>query len=563
MNILAVIGKDTSNFTMEYIIRTMQARGHKVDIFGKYTSENHLYMFGNDGMKVNDLKELSVSKADTYDAAFIYTCFFVDYPEYMESKTFFYAYDSLYYDEPVLGADCMFERGAGWRKPLKAGSRSECTYIVTGDPKHDTVNVEGISENPKKFLFIDSGHYPFGMEGKREAAKVLIDICRKFPDYELIVKPRFIKGDKNVTHRNLIYLYDVILELVGGKIPQNMILLQEHKNLDRLIAGAHTVICMYTTAYMDAAIQGKNLLILDNLPNEDNVELRVSTHWNPAREIMEESGCLVDYREAVSYLPEGLKCREEHLKKHIYSVGNASVHIVSAMEQLHEKYLKKGKYPPAGTFFCDKMDEMDERESLSFMEVTCNRKQNYLFLYERGFYKNTGFFPDDGGISDFIRNMKKEGKLTEYTVPEIIRCAARELIKYTGDIRQDEISQSFLLMQIVYSGMTDKIYEIQKDKIYCKQFYHYILGRAEYANGRYLEAAESFEVFLEKREGSAGNDVKEVADLEEYKVSAYYYCGVSYKEIKEYEKAEYCFKKCQELTAGQHRKAAEELQKLR
>ncbi len=563
MKVIMVLRRDTNNFTIAHILRKMIDRGHKVDVYSYFLEKNHLYMVEKSDIEIKDAYSLTRKKMEEYDIAFVFPAFFeqifIDNSELMLAEIYYFSFDTTYLDEPIWGTDFMFERGGGWRPKLNYGHRTECTYMIVGDPKHDMEDIKHIDEITNRFLFIDSGHYPFGMEGKREVAKFLLSVCEKFPNYELVVKPRFLKGDTNVTHKNTLHLYTVITELTKGVIPDNLVLLQEHKDLNKEIAKAHTVICMYTTAYIDAAVQGKGLIILDHLPNEENADLRIETHWKPGRAIMASSNCMVDYKEALRYLPEGLKCKEEHIKKQIYSVCNVSEKMVTIIEWIWKEFLSKGRYPKLGEFYYDvAKEQFAADDTLSIEAIIDLRKKNYMYSVERRFYKDMCFVPPNNKIGEYIEKLYVMGELHSKNIWELKDIMCEKLLEYSKDIPSDSISQSYLLRLILNSGKLNKIFEFSKENItVCGKFYYFVLGRALYSQSQYKEAVDAFEKYI----GMGKNQyVKELGDMENYLLSAFFYEGMSNMKLEQYSDAKRCFEQCQIFTKNAHRKAKEQLE---
>lgn len=571
MKVIVVSRKDTNNFVLAHIVKSMLQRGHQVDIYGLYMENNHMYMFhnllrneeqSNSLLHIFDAEILTKERMESYDIAFVPYCFFLDMPQMIDVAIYTFSVDTAYIDEPFVGTDLLFERGSGWRPVLKAGRRPECSYVVVGEPKHDNWNIADIVEHENRLLFIDSGHYPFGLEGKTKVAEFILQVCREFPQYELVVKPRFLKGDTNVTHKNEILIYDIIEQIAGDRLPENLMLLQEHKDLAQLIAGSHTVICMYTTAYIDAAVQGKGLIILDGLPNEDNAELRIETHWNIAREIMESSGTLVDYREAIKYLPDGIKCNEEHMRRHIYSKGNISGKIVQMIEYMWESYISKGHFPKKDEYFYDTISKCMKCDDIIDMSHLIElRKKNYLYFQERRFYKGTTYFPEDERIVEYIESLQRNGELKTKTIEELHRMVNKQLLEYCNQVPRDEISQSYLFAMMLSCGDVKKIYRFAVEDVACKKFYYYILARAYYDDERYEDAKDALEKFFSIEQ--TNSDMKSFADMDNYRLSANFYCGMCYMELQEYDKAYGYFMKCQELTGGNHGKAKEQIERIR
>lgn len=557
MKIAVILKRDSANFTIARLVSALLKHGHTVDGYALYQAPNHLYMFDDIEMPIQNASVLTKELLEQYDMLLTYPRVFQDLHWLMEVETYIVSFDSVYYDEPLGGTDLLIERGNGWRPTLLCGRRAETMYLVAGDPKHDTWNLQDIVEDPKQLLFIDTGHYPFGETGKREVAQFILNVCERFPEYQLVVKPRFLKTDKSVTHENLLFLYDFIREAADGNLPENLTLLEKHHTLEELIAASHTVITMYTTAYIDAAAQGKNLIILDNLPNEEHPELRIQTHWVPAREIMKGSGCLVDYREAINYLPHGIPCKQEHLKAHIYSSGNINDKIVRALEWLWEHYISLGKYPAPDTYFFDKLDGAINR-TVSMDYLLTMRKKNYLYCVERYFYKNTVFFPADNRIADYIDELDSKGILQDTSIDELVSDICEKLLDYTPDIPKDSISQDYLLSQIVRSNQSERIFSLKREEVQNKVFYDYIAGRAHLNNGRYEEASRCLHQYLDGTEKHVS--AQGLQDMPAYHLSGLYYCGLADMKLHHYAEAKECFLLCEKETNGNHRKAKEQLE---
>lgn len=392
-------------------------------------------------------------------------------------------------------------------------------------------------------------------------AETLLKICKTFPEYELVVKPRFLKDDKIVTHKNTLHLYDVIEEMAGDNFPDNLLLMPEYGNLAELIHYAKTVICMYTTAYIDAAVQNRNLIILDHLPNEENADLRIATHWNVAREIMSGSGCLVDYHNVCDYLPDGITCNQEHLKRHVYAFKNVDETIIQIIEYVWEHYLQKNAFPKISEYYFDTFEEQMQADSALTMEQLISmRKMNYLLAHERYFYKSTAFYPRDNRVTEYIQQLHHTGILLSSPMESILPKLAQKLTEYAPDIPKDEVSQSYLWMQILLSGDIALLLQYEPQNSAPDHFYHFVLGKACFQKEMYKEAFEHlyhYVMALQEQEHS-----RSVGEMADHKLSAWYYAGLSAMRLSRYHPAKECFEMCQNLTNNQHRMASKYLQEI-
>lgn len=556
MKIAFIANKDSSNYTLVNIVKAFIEKGHLVVIYGFYLEHNHLFMFDGMNIEIKNANTLCGEELEQFDV--VYSA--IEFTKQLENvNKIIFCYESYYFDEPYIGADIVFERGmSNWKPQLKRGTRAKCPRIVIGDPKSDEKEYQGIEEKKNRLLFIDSGHYPFGHEGKREVVKFLLNVCERYNDYEVVVKPRFLKKDKNVTHENDYHLYDVIEQVSNNNMPDNLVLRQEHTNLTKEIAEAHTVICMYTTAYIDAAVQGKGLIVLENLPNEENADLRINTHWENARKIIKSSGCLVDYHEAINYLPEGLHCDENHLQQMIYSTENVNEKIVDCIEMLYKEYFQKGLFLEDKEYVYEKNKEFESRPFDINMIKTQRRLNNMRFV-ERKFYKDADFLPNDDRISKYIENMEEAGQLQNISMEEAGKLINDQLIEYVDEIPLDAISQAYYFRGVLNSHKIEKVLDFPKEKLLTKRFYDYVKGRAYYSIKDYKKAIKSFEEYFEI---DKKDFAKDVGDIQMYVLSASFYLGMSYFEEAQYTEAKKCFEECQKLTGNTHFMAEKKLREI-
>lgn len=341
MKILMITEKDAANVSLAYVARAFEARGDEVIIYAPYCDASVLRCFGAAIPKL-PIGELTEKEIAWCDLIFCSTLSSIYLPVIVfTAKKPIFTHNYLMNRQINWGGDICF---APARKTVASDydEYMNYSYIGIGDPKYDYI--EKSENGDKRFLFIDSGHYPFSMEGKKELARTLIDICRNYPDHELWIKPRFLPGDKVMTHRNAIHLYDVIRNESSGNIPKNMVLPNYHEDLMKLIHQSSTVICMYTTAFVGAVVAGKGLIILDNLPTMDVYDIRHKTYMR-ARENMVASGALINYRNVGQLLPDGAKGTDKYLKFLLEEKEHVADKICEVCEHFWREYYSKNKFP--------------------------------------------------------------------------------------------------------------------------------------------------------------------------------------------------------------------------
>jgi len=337
-----VAEKDAANVSLGKIADKYLERGHEVEVYAIHYEPGVLRYFSPQIARY-PLDMLSDSVINNSDCIFAST---VSVNGVIDSKLIaaqkpIYTHGYLIDGTIQWGGDICFLPSLG---TTGAEYDADIPYskIEIGEVKYDETMVTGGANN--RLLFIDSGHYPFGEDGKRELARTLLKICYTYTDYELVIKPRFLPDDKIITHQNARHLYDVILEETSGNIPSNLNLLKEHRDLKQLINSAHTVICMFTSAYVGACAAGKGLVVLDNLPSEDVYDVR-QKHFDYTRKHLKLSGALVDYKNVNEILPHGVKCSKEYLDYLLAERVDVASKICEITEYLDCYYFSKGKFP--------------------------------------------------------------------------------------------------------------------------------------------------------------------------------------------------------------------------
>lgn len=342
MKILMITEKDAANASLARIADAFIARGHEVTVYAPYYTSSVL-MFFNERIEKHPFSELTLEKAKQFDVVFTATV----------SVAYLNREDLLSLSKPIFTHNYLIDKQVSWGGDIcfvpsyrtvasKYDNHFKYSRVGIGEPKYDS-KCDKRKDN-KRFLFIDSGHYPFSNVGKQELAKTLVSICKKHPDYELWIKPRFLPGDKVLTHRNSVHLYDVIRNVSDNNVPTNMIMLEEHRDLQELIEESHTIICMYTTAFVGSYVAGKGLVVLENIPTEDVYDVRLK-NFERIRENMEMSGALIDYHDVNDLLPDGHKCSKEYMDFLLDEKESSAKKICEVVEYLYANFYSKNLFP--------------------------------------------------------------------------------------------------------------------------------------------------------------------------------------------------------------------------
>lgn len=455
MRIIIITEKDAANISLSFIAKELKRRGHELWLFAPFYYESVLKYFP-EGIAKKPIEELKPGDVDSCDIIFCSTLSSVYLPDFVfRARKPVFTHNYLMNRQINWGGDICFVPSAA----TVASDYDEYlgySYIGIGEPKYD--NRESVLLSGKRFLFIDSGHYPFSDEGKEELAGTLLHICDTYPDYELWIKPRFLPGDRVITHRNNIHLYDVIKKLTGGHIPPNMVMLDHHEDLMELINQSTTVICMYTTAFVGAVVAGKGLIVLENLSTTDVYDIRNKAYMRN-RENMEGSGALIDYREVDRLLPEGVKGNKEYLDFLLEEKENVAEKICEACEWLWENYYSKNRFPvKANSVYRTYKNDFQEDPGMTWDRYVSRRCHDYILLKSLiliDFHVNPRL--DIGCILEKADECYDENGLISESV-------FRDFLRNANDMRDKCLIQNreLLLSDKVDSGILLNAYYLQK-----------------------------------------------------------------------------------------------------
>ena len=557
MKVLVLTHLDATNYSIANIVKELKKNGHYVEGYGRFLDWHNISMFEG-VLEVQPLWKLTDEHIYEFDIIF---CSLDIINRVRHIKKYIFCYNFLFCG--TLMSDCgdfMFTQCDDRRMDYE----EECATMAIGNPKEIVVADAVGQVSGKQILFIDSGHYPFGMEGRLILARLLLDICKKMPDYSLVIKPRFLPEDKNVTHRNSDHLYGVIAGCCQNELPDNLIMLQEHKDMGTLIEQSELVLCLYTTAYIDVALKGKRLIIIEGIPSDDVFDIRNGYHWKKQKAVLGESGCMVHYTEVPEHLPEGFICRESHLKDEVKYSNGAPQRAVRMMEFLWDKYLKNEQFPKLRRYDFDRYEEDIEIDSeVNWTYLIRKRYKNALrFTCRYVDYVDKRFAQER--YMQFIDELEEKGLINVSTFNDLMRLIntyKNELwIKGKDMMMDDAINQSFLLTALYENHYCDELKQIKKEDVLCPSHYNYIMGRLAVDEKRYEEAIGYLTEFL--AESYERGYSKYFSDKLDRQLSGEFHIALSYFELREFYKAYLQFQKCDKLADGNHRKAKEYMREI-
>lgn len=371
MKIFCVLGNDASNYSCNNVIRKLMQH-HDVKIFTNNLTEQANAIFEDIKEKIKPLSQATKKDIEWADCAFCSVMsmqYMVTFPKYV----FCYAHMNPNIDE-VRGSDFVFEIASN-TKGMDYGVPHTFASMPVGLAKNDSF-IER-QQSKKQILYIDAGHFPFGINGKKQIAEMLIKICLNFPDYTVCIRPRW-KQDalkEDMSNPNYYHIYDAILDVCSGSdlLPKNLEMPTDFFDLQRQIDESECIISSCTSAYLDVALRGKPVLLIKGIENEDSYHLR-NAYFEHLYEFAENSGCVVDYKAILEYLPAGRMCNPQHIREAFAYTDGATERIVDAIEFIYERFISRGFYPDIKEYKYETFkDTMQASEKLSFEDLLCYR----------------------------------------------------------------------------------------------------------------------------------------------------------------------------------------------
>lgn len=502
MNVLVLANNDSDNLMIVNVLFELQNRGHQLKIFAHKTDEKSIRMFYGLDSSVQSSNKINTSVIQWADCILSALRANVDLEAFganvfCEKYIFMYnQYIENHWFTP--GADFMFSIGTS-RHPEH---KEDCPQMAIGCTKNDRVSTVERNENVKKILYIDSGHYPFSHKGKIQVADMLIKICQNCPDYELVVKPRFLPTDINMLHTNTDHIYTLIQERSEGVIPENLTLLQEHLDMQDLLDDCSCVVMLCTSAYLDVALRGKNMVIVKGVDNEDKYELRNEIEYKNIYELREKSGCVVDYHEVINYLPFGISCKEEHLKELIAYPTDASARMAEVMEYINENFLSKGMFPAIKEYHYETyQDDMKIDETLSWKVIKQkriknigNNRSNFLNYVTAKISRESFYYAIDQDYTKYPTTVEGAKNFVHY-LENIIK---KLWVSHQELMMDDPMNQAELFRALYELRDFQELRSIKEEQILCWEPYHFYLGIILYNEKRYDECIPHFLFYLKE-----------------------------------------------------------------
>lgn len=557
IKIMCILGKDVHNKPVYQIYNEMIRRKYEVDVYAIYYEEIHLTLFKKDGIELHRLEEIK-SSWDIEKYAFIYAAVpLCGFPIFRTCKKYIFSTPTTYTREVYFCNDFNFMTKKIKKQILEneIWGVDQCNLMkitpcmISGSPMHEGLGLIR-NKNEEVILFIDSGHFPFG--GKCEVAQTIKKIARALPKYTIRVKPRYLKGDRSVTHRNEDYLIDY---LESGDVYPNIEVVKEHTDLREELENCYLVICdTVTTSYIEAALANRKIILLSGFPNEESKDI-TKKRVERQEEVAELTKCVINYKDVLNYLPEGLVCSNEFIGEFIDRQTGISESIVDAMEYIYNEFISKNIFPKNTYYNIDSyIDEMKVDECLSWDSIIQRRYRSCLYdisYYDARINGVLNFKPVVKAIEDtknIVINEKTFGMVSDKIRSKLLEL----LIKNKQDVMKTALSQSYFF-ELLYTN--EKFYEIQEEEVLCNAYYKYLKAKEYSKDGNNQKCIELLNEYFAEVDRNEFD--KTLADETSVKASGHYFRGISYFRINEYEKAKEELEICDKMWNGNHKKAKE------
>ena len=497
MRILVVPFLDGDNWSLVPVLEEMRRRGHEIEIYAPFPEKSACGMFDSLVPEIHPIEQLTNDIARTFDVAF---CANMTLQFVKLLDIYIFVYSSYVYKSDWMtdGADFLFTYN---HAAISRYTGFDCVKMAVGDPKRLPCAAAGGEQ--KQFLFIDSGHMPFGSSGKAQVADMLLKVAESFPDTRLVVKPRWLRGavQQHFAHKNMQHLYDVIEERCGGKLPENLVLLNEHRDLGELVSRSDVVLSLYSTAILNAMLQDKPVLILTGWDCEDKWDLRSETTIRNMKEFFSASGCAVDIGEVCDYLPKGLKTCAQFMDEVMPYRDPAAGRIVDTMEYVFSAFIQKGVYPSPDTVHYETLrEELKPAPKLTMEQL---KRERIREIMQQKLYKVSCKITVPVDFGAYYRMLQEHAPACELTEKAFERLGAdlnrqkNECLIAGGDaLNQDGINQSFYFDACFQQGMEEQILSFPKDKVRCGPVYDYYAGLIHENRGERAEAVRHYVRFL-------------------------------------------------------------------
>ena len=455
-NVLFISAFDSTNSVFVNLIRELTARGHHCTVVVKDKADiinNKMYL--QEKIPFVEIDEFDMKLVGSFDFVFSaplkYRCYAALYKNLYAANRFILTFASLF-SSIVMGVNPDLALSIGKSK-FDEFEENGLRYnqIAIGNPQYDRLLPlkKSAAENEnriiRKVIIIEQGAYPYGKKGKTQLAEVLCQMARNNPEITFTVKPRYLPSEQGrQLHVISEHLYDFIEEK-----PDNLILLTEPVVMEDIIQDFDAAVTTWSTAYLDAAILGLPIILIEGLDSIDVFNVR-GQRIKAAYDRLRYSGCVVHYK--VLYqnpLPFQL-VEESYLREEIYDPCNPSTpRILELLEFLYRKLIITDQRWK-GIHQFEFKDFFHRFEGIPLIDVNSNEYKCRKRLFHKA-NKVLQRFIFDNRCMGQVMDIDKLKRIWEYPVnnrtdKDEIASAIKQLVRDTEEIKTEFFANHFDLV---------------------------------------------------------------------------------------------------------------------
>lgn len=489
-HILYILSSDAENLSLVLSYRQLLEKGYRIDCYAPHVDIVSLYPFTKNNISFKYIAKLHAEMLDKYSVIICgRNCFDAKDSELLINyKGIIIADDTCFYEGHSVFGDIICTCGESnyYNIPQYVRNKSYVIGCIKADYRNkDTSTVWNrfCGQYKEKVLFIESGHFPFGVEGRTVLAHEFCRMVKNHPAKCFVVKPRFLVDEvKFAKHRNTDHIYGYIMKEFDYELPENLYLLDSHEDMNLLINGADICMCTYCSAHIEVAYAGKRLINIYDVPSEEVADFR-ENRFRMIRDIMDQAGCNYSIYSLTEDLDSAHKASDEYINKVHGAKGSAIAAFVSIVEKYINAVETDGdkKDVIANRFIGYARKKMEYYENRLDEYTLCNQIQEAVLriFYDQDINLEQKLFRVDEYIDRFILNYIDQNK-AKYVLNSIQRAFC---LRYLADRVSKEQAIKIGDYYMNFSPIMDAAVI-------------YYMGQKAFSKKEYMTAASLFSQFL-------------------------------------------------------------------
>lgn len=474
-----MLKSDCGNLAMIQLYNACLSHNLKPDVCACSFRANDLRCFAN--VPIFSMEEINIHD---YDMLLVVRNIFdypIHYTDILSYKGIIVADNTTLYDGTDVYGDIVLTAGRNNYQSLQT-SGLELPTFSCGCLKAQQKNGKATS---KKIVWIESGHFPYGQKGRFEETDLIRRICLTYPDYRVVVKPRYLISDcANAKHSNADHIFHY-LSAYAEELP-NLELLTEPCSVEEVIADAQVVLHTYSSAYQEAILFEKGVINVMDIHTEETIDLRTN-RFNRIKAYIDKAGQSCSRHHVLDFLPTGIQCSAEYRS---FILGNTADPLNEVVQALC--FIVRNKC--AGLFLKPEFHEKISAESFATVgkDTIYKKRVQGAICHAIAEYE---YYLDD--YCSFIP-LKKRAYSRKWKTE--IKGVLNSFIKEHFDTYNSYPHNQAFLMQLAYKNNDFSPYKGWPNLL-CEEAYHFYCGKYWYEHGKYIEAYNSIKTYLSLQEG--------------------------------------------------------------